>query len=105
MIIGNAGRLNRYWGGLKSRGFDFEATHRIDPERISKLLALLTIALGWGARLGAWQHEQQPIPLKKHGRLAKSLFRQGLDRLRNMVLNLTVKEREFCWATTFLSCT
>ena len=98
-------QIETLFGCLKSRGFDFEATHLTDPDRISKLLVLLTMAFCWGSRIGEWLHEQKPIPVKKHGRLAKSLFRYGLDTLRNIVLNLAVKEPEFCWAPTFLSCT
>jgi hypothetical protein len=97
--------IETLFGCLKSRGFNFEDTHLTKPERISKLLGLLTLALCWCMLLGEWQHEQKSIAIKKHGRRAKSLFRHGLDRLRNIVLNLAVKEREFCWATTFLSCT
>jgi hypothetical protein len=97
--------IETLFGCLKSRGFNFEDTHLTTPERISKLLGLLTLALCWCLRLGEWRHEQTSIPLKKHGRRAKSLFRYGLDTLRNIVLNLAVKELEFCWATTFLSCT
>jgi hypothetical protein len=98
-------QIETLFGCLKSRGFDFEATHLTEPDRISKLLALLTIAFCWCYRLGDWQHDQKPIPLKNHGRLAKSLFRHGLDTLRNIVSNLAVKEPEFCWAITFLSST
>lgn len=97
--------IETLFGCLKSRGFNFEETHLTEYERISKLLALLTLALCWCLRVGEWQHEHTPIALKKHGRRAKSLFRYGLDTLRNIVLNLAVKERDFCWATTFLSCT
>lgn len=97
--------METLFGCLKSRGFNFEDTHLTKLERISKLLGLLTLALCWCLRMGEWLHEQKSIPLKKHGRRAKSLFRHGLDRLRNIVLNLTVKELEFFWATTFLSCT
>lgn len=102
---GQRWNIETLFGCLKSRGFNFEDTHLTKPERISKLLALLTLTLCWCLRLGEWQHQQKPIPVKKHGRRAKSLFRVGLDLLRNIVLNLAVKEPEFCWATTFLSCT
>ena len=97
--------IETLFGCLKSRGFNFEDTHLTKPERISKLLGLLTLALCWCLLIGEWQHIQKPIAMKNHGRRAKSLFRYGLDRLRNIVLNLAVKEREFYWATTFLSCT
>jgi Transposase DDE domain len=95
-------QIETLFGCLKSRGFDFEATHLTEPDRISKLLVLLTLAFCWCSRLGEWQHDQKPIPVKTHGRPAKSLFRHGLDTLRNIVSNLTVKEPEFCWATAFL---
>jgi hypothetical protein len=97
--------IETLFGCLKSRGFNFEDTHLTKPERISKLLGVLTLALCWCLRIGEWLHAKKPIAIKKHGRRAKSLFRYGLDRLRNIVLNLAVKELEFCWATTFLSCT
>lgn len=97
--------IETLFGCLKSRGFNFEDTHLTQLDRISKLLGVLTLALCWCLLVGEWEHVQKPITIKKHGRRAKSLFRYGLDRLRNIVLNLTVKERDFYWATTFLSCT
>lgn len=97
--------IETLFGCLKSRGFRFEDTHLTHPKRISKLLGVLTLALCWCLRIGEWRHTQKSIALKKHGRRAKSLFRSGFDRLRNIVLNLAVKEPDFCWATTFLSCT
>ncbi|GAK58854.1 transposase [Candidatus Vecturithrix granuli] len=97
--------IETLFGCLKSRGFNFEETHLTKPERISKLLGLLTLALSWCLRIGEWRHGQKSISIKKHGRRAKSLFRYGFDQLRTIVLNLALKEREFCWATTFLSCT
>ena len=98
-------QIETLFGCLKSRGFNFEDTHLTKLDRISKLLGLLTLALCWCLLVGEWEHMQKPIAIKKHGRRAKSLFRYGLDRLRNIVLNLTVKEREFRWATKLLSCT
>ena len=97
--------IETLFGCLKSRGVNFEDTHLTRLERISKLLGLLTLAFCWCLLMGEWEHAQKPIAIKKHERRAKNLFRYGLDRLRNIVLNLAVKEREFCWATTFLSCT
>jgi hypothetical protein len=97
--------IETLFGCLKSRGFNVEDTHLTRLERISKLLGLLTLALCWCLLVGEWEHAQKPISIKNHGRRAKSLFRYGLDRLRNIVLNLAVKERDFYWATTFLSCT
>lgn len=97
--------IETLFGCLKSRGFNFEETHLTKVERISTLLGVLTLALSWCLRIGEWLHQQKAIRIKKHGRRATSLFRHGLDQLRSIVLNLAVKELEFCWAITFLSCT
>lgn len=77
---------------LKSRGFHLEETHLTKPERIKCLLAVLAIAFCWAYRAGEAQAELQPVKLKKHLRLAKSIFRLGLDWLN---------ERLFKWAYRF----
>jgi len=97
--------IETLFGCLKSRGFNFEETHLTKPERISKLLGLLTLALCWCLKVGEWLHTQTSIPIKKHGRRAKSVFRHGLDRLQNIVLNIAAKQLDWYWAATFLSCT
>jgi Transposase DDE domain len=80
--------IETLFGILKTRGFCLESTHLSDPERLSRLLALLTIALCWAFRTGEWLATQTPIVLKKHGRKAKSIFRFGFDYLRRVLLNL-----------------
>ncbi len=90
---------------LKSRGFCLESTHLKDPERLSRMIALLTIALCWAFRTGEWLAQQHPIPIKKHGRKAKSIFRYGFDHLRRILLNLDQLINEFLHALKFLSCT
>ena len=76
---------------LKSQGFDFEKTHLVDRDKIDKLIALLAIAFLWSHLTGEWLHEQQPIEIKKHGRKAISIFRYGLDYLREFFLNINEK--------------
>ena len=68
---------------LKSRGFRMEETHMTDPYKIEKLLFILTIAMGWAYKTGELRIRKVPIAIKKHGRRAKSIFRVGLDLLRN----------------------
>jgi hypothetical protein len=80
---------------LKSQGFDFEATHLTDPERLNKLTAFLALAFLWAHLMGEWLHEQKPIRLKSHQRRAISIFRYGLDHLREILLNITEKLSEF----------
>ncbi len=97
--------IETLFGCLKTRGFCLESTHLQDPERLSRMVALLTIALCWAFRTGEWLAQQQTIPIKKHGRKAKSLFRHGLDHLRQILLNLEHFSDEFLQVIQFLSCT
>ena len=72
------------FGNLKSRGFEMEETHLYDPDRISTMLALLSIAYVWALKTGQWRSLKVPIKFKKHGRKAISIFRYGLDWLRKI---------------------
>lgn len=97
--------IETLFGCLKTRGFCLESTHLKDPERLSRMIALLTIALCWAFRTGQWLAQQRSIPIKKHGRKAKSIFRYGLDYLRRTLLNLELFVDEFFHVLQFLSCT
>ena len=97
--------IETLFGIFKTRGFCLESTHLTDPERLSRWLALLTIALCWAFRTGEWLATQTPIVLKKHGRKLKSIFRTSLDYLRRIFLNLEQYIDEFSHALNFLSCT
>lgn len=44
--------IETLFGCLKSRGFNMEDTHLTKPERLSSLMAILTIALAWCLRIG-----------------------------------------------------
>jgi Transposase DDE domain len=75
------------FGCLKTRGFCLEATHVTEPERLKKLLALVALAFCWAHVTGEWLSAQKPLPIKKHGRKAQSIFRHGLDHLRRILCN------------------
>jgi hypothetical protein len=81
--------IETLFGCLKTRGFCLESTHLNDPERLQRMVALLTIALCWAFRAGEWIIESQPIKIKNHGRKSKSIFRVGLDYLQRIFLNLS----------------
>jgi hypothetical protein len=87
--------IETLFGAFKSRGFRFEETHMTHPERISKLIAWMAIAFCWAHNTGEWLNERQPIEIKTHGRKAISLFRYGLDHLREMLLNINEAYQEF----------
>ena len=80
--------IETLFGCLKTRGFNLEDTHLTEPERLSKLLALLAIAFCWAHKVGEWRARQEPLKIKKHGYLAKSTFRYGFDCLRRILTNL-----------------
>jgi hypothetical protein len=97
--------IETLFGILKSRGFRLEETHLTQPEAINKLLALLTLATVWAFKVGEWLHQHHPLKIKKHGRLAKSIFRYGLDHLRSIVFDIQIKFDDFLFSLNFLSCT
>ena len=99
------GGLRRFLAFSGIRGFSLEDTHLQAPERLSLLLALLSLALAWALRSGEWLHQAQPLLIKSHGRRAKSLFRYGVDHLRSIVLNLDRKFEQFLEVVQFLSYT
>lgn len=99
--------IETLFGCLKSRGFRLEETHVTHPERLRKLIALLALAFCWAHVIGEWLTQQQPLKIKKHGRLAKSIFRHGFDYLRRILCNLasTTQQVAFRQVTKLLSCT
>ena len=98
--------IETLFGIFKTRGFCLESTHFTDHKRLRKLFALLTLALVWSLKTGLEIHHLHPIPLKKHGRRAKSLFRLGFDHLRHLILNpSSLNFRSFLDSLHFLSCT
>ena len=79
--------IETLFAALKTRGFCLEQTHLSDPERLSKLIALLALAFCWCHKIGEWLHAQKQLKLKKHGRKPKSIFRRGFDLLRRTITN------------------
>lgn len=71
-------RIETLFANLKSKGFNLEATHLASLDKLSTLMALLALAVALAAKSGGAAHARKPIPIKKHGRWAQSLF--GLGR-------------------------
>ena len=100
-------QIETLFGCLKSRGFDLEATHLKQSERLEKLLGLLTLALCWSWLVGEKLCQSKSIVVKKHGRRAKSVFRAGLDYLEQIFRNALrfAKDEEKREFILILSCT
>ena len=62
------GKIETLLGGLKTRGFDFEAPPMTDPKRLEKRRAFLTLAFCGSSIVGEWLHQTKPLLLKNHGR-------------------------------------
>lgn len=75
--------IEQMFSHWKSRGFDFECSHIINRKRLMGLIGLIALAYiivhQWGTQLKS----KRAIKRKKHGYLAKSLFRYGLDHFRH----------------------
>ncbi|MCS3632652.1 hypothetical protein GGP55_003272 [Salinibacter ruber] len=80
--------IETLFGALKSRGFDLEATHLTEPDRIRKLLGVLALTYSWTLTSGLDRKRREGPPREcANGYPEKSLFRYGLDRLRELLVN------------------
>ncbi len=89
---------------MKSSGFNIEDTHPRDMERISRLVAMVCIAMVWAYLVG--DHKDiniKPIRILKHGRRAKSIVKYGLEEISNVLLRPTYTPKFDVFK--FLSCT
>jgi hypothetical protein len=86
--------IETLFGCLKTRGFRMEDTHITDADKIEKLIFVLAIAFCWSYRTGEIRAKVKPIPIKTHGRKARSLFREGMNLIRRAMLGVTSTLRE-----------
>jgi hypothetical protein len=77
------------FANLKTKGFALEATHLTDPDKLCTLLALMAFAVALTVKTGVAMARLHPIPVKKHGRRAWSLFALGLNTLRKIFVAAT----------------
>ena len=88
--------IENLFQALKGRGFNFEDTHLKDLNKISKLMALLTVGVVWAHKVGEYKDAKiKPIKRKKHGRLQYSYFRYGLDMIANAYQKIIVSVKDF----------
>jgi hypothetical protein len=76
--------IESMFANLKTKGFALEATHLTDPDKLCTLLALMAFAVAITVKTGVAMAHLHPIPVKKHGRRAWSLFALGLNTLRKI---------------------
>src|SRR5215217_3201556 len=74
------------FAATKTRGFNFEDTHLIHPDRMGKLLAGLAVAFSFALANTEWQAKHRPTLIETPKRRAQSIFRVGFDLLRKILL-------------------
>lgn len=79
--------IETMFGNFKTKGFNLEDTHISDPDKLSTLLVVLALAVALSVKTGVALARLNPIPLKKHGRRAWSLFALGLHGLRKIFVS------------------
>ena len=92
---------------LKSRGFCPRESHLRDGERLSRLLAIQTLAFCWSLASGKIVCQRKSLKLKKHKRREKSVFRAGFDYLRRLLSchQNNGQKQELTTLILLLSCT
>ena len=50
---------------FKSRGFGLEQTHIQYPDRLARLILVMSLALYWAVSTGMWDHVNNPTPAEK----------------------------------------
>lgn len=101
--------IENLFQSLKTRGFNFESTRITKPERIEKLMAVLAIGFCFAHKIGESLDDKEPIKFKKLRRFSKteicpqySFFRYGLDFIRDIILHIHYKMRQFMKCLTQL---
>jgi hypothetical protein len=78
--------IETLFANLKTKGFNLEDTHITAPDKLSTLLAVLALTVTLCVKTGVAAARLRPIPIKKHGRRAWSLFALGIGVLRKITI-------------------
>ena len=68
---------------LKTRGFNIEETRLRGDGKMELLFAILAVSMAWCYSCGAMTASVFPFKLASHGRRKQSIFRRGLEILRD----------------------
>jgi len=82
-------KIETLFQAMKGRGFAMESCRLSDPVRLSCWFGFLSLALVWCLKVGQFLEQVSPLPLKKHGRAAQSVFHRGLNELQALLAPLS----------------
>ncbi len=91
----NRQQIERMFSCLKTRGFNLEDTHITNPDKLERLLGVVTIAFCWAYKMGDQIDQCNPTPRKKHGRRIRSIFKTGHVYLTNLISGVGRKSCEY----------
>ncbi len=87
-IYGKRWEIETLFGNMKGRGFHLEDTRITKLSRLKRLFLIPVIAFCWSHKCGEYRRTFLAIKVKKHGRLAMSVFRFGLDMITSELFNI-----------------
>ena len=82
---GKRWQIETLFRALKSKGFNLEEMNLTHIERIENLIVILSIAFCCAYLVGIYKNEEKPIKIKKHKRKQFSIFRYGLNALKEIL--------------------
>jgi Transposase DDE domain len=93
-------KIETLFQAMKGRGFDLEGCRLEQERRLSGWFGFLALGLCWCLKMGSYLDEVDPLPLKKHGRRAVSVFARGLGYLQSLLCCLAGRPdaEGFRWA-------
>ncbi len=91
-------KIETLFAALKTRGFDLEATHITASKKLALLVGILALAAALAYKAGLWATKRKATAIKKHGRLAKSIFRRGLETLKKLLAGLNCAQSKNIFA-------
>jgi hypothetical protein len=85
VYVGQRWKIETLFQALKGRGFDLVSCRLSLGKRLGGWFGFLSLALCWCLKVGTLLEATDPLPLKKHGRRAISVFHRGLNDLQALM--------------------
>lgn len=82
-------QIETMFRAMKTGGFNLEDTHVTESDRLECLIGVICIAYAICYKSGEMVIAEDPPKVKKHGYYPKSIFRYGLDKLEQLILQST----------------
>lgn len=83
-------KIETLFAALKTRGFNLEATHITLPRKLALLVGVLALAAALAYKTGLWASTSSATRVKQHGRLAKSVWRRGLETIKKLLASTDI---------------